>query len=577
MKIRQGIGASDGIAIAKVYKLSTPVFSIPQTTIKAQEVVNELAKVKAAFLVAKEQIAEIKAIANQKLGKEQGDIFQAHIEILNDPMLYSQIETGIKKNFKNALDAISDAFQATYDLFLSLQDSYFRERAADIKDIRNRVLAIMTKTPLPNLLTINSDVIIIAEDLSPSQTSLLDKKYIKGFATNVGGRTSHVAIISRTLEIPSVVGLKTITNDVKHGEEIMLDGQAGIVAWNLSVADREQFLNKKRQFDEEKRMLLQYLAPKAITTDHHEVIVCANIGTPADMSGVKQYGGKGVGLFRTEFLYMNGNEWPNEEVQYEAYKSVVSLANNELVIIRTLDIGGDKDLPYFNFPKEMNPFLGCRAIRFTLNQPEIFKTQLRALLRASAHGKIGIMFPMVATVNELQKVKALLATCAAELQKENTPFGKPLVGIMIEIPSAAMLADILSKHVDFFSIGTNDLIQYSFAADRMSKAVSYLYQPLNPALLRLIKITIDGGQLNNVWTGMCGEMAGEPLAIPLLLGLGLKEFSMSAPAMLKAKYMISKLNYQECKKIANIAISLDSEVAVNSLVKSFLDKQNIKY
>lgn len=577
MKIRQGIGASDGIAIAKVYKLSTPVFSIPQTTIKAQEVVNELAKVKAAFLVAKEQIAEIKAIANQKLGKEQGDIFQAHIEILNDPMLYSQIETGIKKNFKNALDAISDAFQATYDLFLSLQDPYFRERAADIKDIRTRVLAIMTKTPLPNLLTINSDVIIIAEDLSPSQTSLLDKKYIKGFATNVGGRTSHVAIISRTLEIPSVVGLKTITNDVQHGEEIMLDGQAGIVAWNLSATDREQFLNKKRQFDDEKKMLLQYLAPKAITTDHHEVIVCANIGTPADMSGVKQYGGKGVGLFRTEFLYMNGNEWPNEEVQYEAYKSVVSLANNELVIIRTLDIGGDKDLPYFNFPKEMNPFLGCRAIRFTLNQPEIFKTQLRALLRASAHGKIGIMFPMVATVNELQKVKALLATCAAELQKENTPFGKPLMGIMIEIPSAAMLADILSKHVDFFSIGTNDLIQYSFAADRMSKAVSYLYQPLNPALLRLIKITIDGGQLNNVWTGMCGEMAGEPLAIPLLLGLGLKEFSMSAPAMLKAKYMISKLNYQECKKIANIAISLDSEVAVNSLVKSFLDKQNIKY
>lgn len=577
MKIRQGIGASDGIAIAKVYKLSTPVFSIPQTTIKAQEVVNELAKVKAAFLVAKEQIAEIKAIANQKLGKEQGDIFQAHIEILNDPMLFSQIETGIKKNFKNALDAISDAFQATYDLFLSLQDPYFRERAADIKDIRTRVLAIMTKTPLPNLLTINSDVIIIAEDLSPSQTSLLDKKYIKGFATNVGGRTSHVAIISRTLEIPSVVGLKTITNDVQHGEEIILDGQAGIVAWNLSATDREQFLNKKRQFDDEKKMLLQYLAPKAITTDHHEVIVCANIGTPADMSGVKQYGGKGVGLFRTEFLYMNGNEWPNEEVQYEAYKSVVSLANNELVIIRTLDIGGDKDLPYFNFPKEMNPFLGCRAIRFTLNQSEIFKTQLRALLRASAHGKIGIMFPMVATVNELQKVKTLLATCAAELQKENTPFGKPLVGIMIEIPSAAMLADILSKHVDFFSIGTNDLIQYSFAADRMSKAVSYLYQPLNPALLRLIKITIDGGQLNNVWTGMCGEMAGEPLAIPLLLGLGLKEFSMSAPAMLKAKYMISKLNYQECKKIANIAISLDSEVAVNSLVKSFLDKQNIKY
>lgn len=577
MKIRQGIGASDGIAIAKVYKLSTPVFSIPQTTIKAQEVVNELAKVKAAFLVAKEQIAEIKAIANQKLGKEQGDIFQAHIEILNDPMLYSQIETGIKKHFKNALDAISDAFQATYDLFLSLQDPYFRERAADIKDIRTRVLAIMTKTPLPNLLTINSDVIIIAEDLSPSQTSLLDKKYIKGFATNVGGRTSHVAIISRTLEIPSVVGLKTITNDVQHGEEIILDGQAGIVAWNLSATDREQFLNKKRQVDEEKKMLLQYLAPKAITTDHHEVIVCANIGTPADMSGVKQYGGKGVGLFRTEFLYMNGNEWPNEEVQYEAYKSVVSLANNELVIIRTLDIGGDKDLPYFNFPKEMNPFLGCRAIRFTLNQPEIFKTQLRALLRASAHGKIGIMFPMIATVNELQKVKTLLATCAAELQKENTPFGKPLVGIMIEIPSAAMLADILSKHVDFFSIGTNDLIQYSFAADRMSKAVSYLYQPLNPALLRLIKITIDGGQLNNVWTGMCGEMAGEPLAIPLLLGLGLKEFSMSAPGMLKAKYMISKLNYQECKKIANIAISLDSEVAVNSLVKSFLDKQNIKY
>ncbi|WP_027119583.1 phosphoenolpyruvate--protein phosphotransferase [[Mycoplasma] testudinis] len=577
MQTKQGIGASDGIAIAKAYKLETPVFEISQAKIKKSQVKQEIQKVQSAFAKAAEQLKEVKEIATKKLGEEQGNIFQAHIEMINDPTLMAQITEAIENNLKNAVLATDEAFEKTHELFLSLSDQYFRERAADIKDIKTRVLAIMTDTELPDLLTINSDVIIIAEDLSPSQTSLLDKKYIKGFATNIGGRTSHVAIISRTLEIPSVVGLKTITKDVAQNQEIVIDGHGGVVGWDLSESDKKEYLQKQAKFLEEKEVLLQFVKPVAITKDGHEVSVAVNIGTPDDMAGAKQYGAKGVGLFRTEFLYMHASEWPNEEVQFEAYKSVLEQANNELVVMRTLDIGGDKTLNYYTFPKEMNPFLGYRAIRLTLDQPEIFKTQLKALLRASAFGKLGIMFPMVATVDELKKAKALLQVCREELTAQKVKFGKPLVGIMVEIPSAAVLADVLGKHCDFFSIGTNDLIQYSFAADRMSKSVSYLYQPLNPSLLRLIKNTIDGANLNGIWTGMCGEMAGEPLAVPLLLGLGLKEFSMSAPSMLKAKYIISKLNYPDCQKLAEQAIRLGTAEAVGALVENFLKKHKINF
>lgn len=575
MKLFKGIGASDGIAIAKVYKLIIPEFKIPKDLIKKTEISKNRQLIEKAFQKANTQLCEIKEIAYKKMGNEQANIFQAHIEMLNDPTIKTQIEDEINKNLKNALLAVDTVFKKTYDTFAALADPYFKERAADIKDIRTRVLAILTNTAMPDLLRINEDVIIVADDLAPSQTSLLDKKYVKGFVTNIGGRTSHAAIIARTLEIPAILGLKNITEETKNNELIAIDGHEGVVASKLVDLDIKKWKKQQLDFEKSRKELNKFVKPVAITKDKHEVIVCANIGTPEDMVGANQYGAKGVGLFRTEFLYMNSNNWPDEEVQYQAYKKVVESAKKELVIIRTLDIGGDKTLPYYQFPKEANPFLGYRAIRLTLDQKDIFKAQLRALLRAASFGKIGVMFPMVATLDELLASKKVLAECEKELKKEKVKFGKLLVGIMIEIPSAAILADLLSKHVDFFSIGTNDLIQYSFAADRMSKSVSYLYQPLNPSLLRLIKMVIDGGSKNNVWTGMCGEMAGDILAIPILLGLGLHEFSMSAPSMLKAKKIISSLSYKECKILAKNVINLENESEVKKVVISFLKKQKI--
>lgn len=575
MKLFKGIGASDGIAIAKVYKLIIPEFKIPKDLIKKTEVNKNKQLIEEAFQKANSQLCEIKEIAYKKMGNEQANIFQAHIEMLNDPTIKTQIEDEVEKNLKNALLAVDTVFKKAYDTFAALADPYFKERAADIKDIRTRVLAILTKTAMPDLLRINQDVIIVADDLAPSQTSLLDKKYVKGFVTNIGGRTSHAAIISRTLEIPAILGLKNITEETKNNELIAIDGHEGVVASKLTESDIKKWKQQQLSFQKSQKELSKFVKPVAITKDKHEVIVCANIGTPEDMTGAIQYGAKGVGLFRTEFLYMNSNNWPDEEVQYQAYKKVVELAKKELVIIRTLDIGGDKTLPYYQFPKEANPFLGYRAIRLTLDQKNIFKTQLRALLRAASFGQIGVMFPMVATLDELLASKKLLAECEKELKKEKIKFGKLLVGIMIEIPSAAILADLLSKHVHFFSIGTNDLIQYSFAADRMSKSVSYLYQPLNPSLLRLIKMVIEGGSKNKVWTGMCGEMAGDILAIPILLGLGLHEFSMSAPSMLKAKKIISSLSYKECKVLAKNVINLENESEVKKVVLSFLKKHKI--
>lgn len=575
MKLFKGIGASDGIAIAKVYKLIIPEFKIPKDLIKKTEVNKNKQLIEKAFQKANSQLCEIKEIAYKKMGNEQANIFQAHIEMLNDPTIKTQIEDEVNKNFKNALFAVDTVFKKTYETFATLADPYFKERAADIKDIRTRVLAILTNTAMPDLLRINQDVIIVADDLAPSQTSLLDKKYVKGFVTNIGGRTSHAAIIARTLEIPAILGLKNITEETKNNELIAIDGHDGVVASKLIESDIKKWKKQQLNFEKSQKELSKFVKPVAITKDKHEVIVCANIGTPEDMAGAIQYGAKGVGLFRTEFLYMNSNNWPDEEVQYQAYKKVVESAKKELVIIRTLDIGGDKTLPYYQFPKEANPFLGYRAIRLTLDQKNIFKTQLRALLRAASFGKIGVMFPMVATLDELLASKKLLAECERELKKEKIKYGKLLVGIMIEIPSAAILADLLSKHVHFFSIGTNDLIQYSFAADRMSKSVSYLYQPLNPSLLRLIKMVIDGGSKNKVWTGMCGEMAGDILAIPVLLGLGLHEFSMSAPSMLKAKKIISSLSYKECKILAKNVINLENENEVKKTVISFLKKHKI--
>ncbi|AHB99403.1 phosphoenolpyruvate-protein phosphotransferase [Mycoplasmoides gallisepticum S6] len=575
MKKYEGIGASNGVAIAKAYVLKAPVFNFDNNKIKPTEVEDTITKIKQAFDKSSEQLRELRTIALKNLGEEIAVVFDGHINIVNDPMLFDQISQEVKEHLANAPTAVSKIYDQTKAMFEGIEDVYLKERASDIGDVKKRILSNLLNVALPDLLAINQEVIIIADDLTPSETSLLNKQYVKGFATNIGGRTSHSAIMARTLEIPAVLSLKTITETLKHDQLICIDGNKGVVYSDLSEADITSLKQDQQRYNESQAKLKKYLPPKAVTLDGHETIVAVNIGKPIDLLKGNDYGAKGVGLFRTEFLYMDSANWPDEETQFNAYKQALDYANNETVIIRTLDIGGDKKLNYYQFPEEMNPFLGFRAIRFTNQNPDIFKAQLRALLRAAKFGSLGIMFPMIANLEELFKAKEILEEAKKELDQRKVEYGKPLVGIMIEIPSAAVMSDVLAKYVDFFSIGTNDMIQYSFAVDRMSKDVNYLYQPLNPALLRIVKMTIDGGLKHNVWTGMCGEMAGEPLAIPILLGMGLKEFSMSASSMLKAKELINNLKYSDCKELVNQVINLESEEEVVKKVKEFLAKNNL--
>ena len=440
-------------------------------------------------------------------------------------------------------------------MFESMDDDYFRERAADIKDVTYRLNCNLAGVEIPNLATLSEPVVIAAKDLTPSDTGSLNKEFAKGFVTEMGGRTSHSAIMARSLEIPAVVGCKGILTEAKSGDVILLDALKGEVVINPSEEEVKEATERQQAFLEEKEALKALKDAESISTDGHKVELVGNIGSVQDVEGVLANGGEGVGLFRTEFLYMQSQEdFPDEETQFEAYKAVLEAMNGKKVVIRTLDIGGDKKLNYYTFEEEMNPFLGVRAVRFCLMRKDIFRVQLRALLRASAYGQLAIMFPMIATVKEFREAKALYDEERAKLIAEGIPVGD-------------VLADRLAKEVDFFSIGTNDLIQYSMAADRMSQNVSYLYQPLNPSILRLVKMAIDGAHKEGKWCGMCGEMAGDELAAPVLLGLGLDEFSMSATSILRARKMINNLSYEEMRKLALEAVDLDTMDEVVELIE----------
>lgn len=442
-----------------------------------------------------------------------------------------------------------------------------RERAADIRDVSKRVLAHLLGVELPNPSMIDESVVIIGNDLTPSDTAQLNKEFVQGFVTNIGGRTSHSAIMSRSLEIAAVVGTKSITHEVKQGDMVIVDGITGDVIIDPTEDELIAYQNKRERFFEDKKELQKLRDAETVTVDGEHAELAANIGTPDDLYGVMENGAEGIGLYRTEFLYMGRDQMPTEDEQFEAYKKVLETMKDKRVVVRTLDIGGDKELPYLNLPKEMNPFLGYRAIRLCLDQQDIFRTQLRALLRASAYGKLNIMFPMVATIKEFRDAKAILLEEKDKLTSEGQEVADDIeVGIMVEIPSTAALADIFAKEVDFFSIGTNDLIQYTMAADRMSERVSYLYQPYNPAILRLVKQVIEASHKEGKWTGMCGEMAGDETAIPLLLGLGLDEFSMSATSILKARRQINGLSKNEMAELANRAINCATQDEVKELV-----------
>ena len=569
----QGIAASDGIAIAKVYTLTEPDLTVTKVTVEDSE--KEVSRLDDALAASIKDVELIKETALKNLGEEEAQVFDAHLMVLSDPELIGQVKDNITSNKVNAESALKEVTDMFISIFAGMEDNpYMQERAADIRDVSKRILAHLLGVKIPSPATIKDEVIIVAADLTPSDTAQLNRQYVKAFVTDIGGRTSHSAIMARSLEIPAIVGTKEVTSTAKDGDIIIVDGLTGDVFLNPSEEVIAEYRAKAEAFAAQQAEWEKLKDSKTYTKDGHQVELAANIGTPKDLEGVVNNGAEGVGLYRTEFLYMDSHDMPTEEDQFEAYKAVLEGMNGKPVVVRTMDIGGDKELPYLPLPHEMNPFLGYRAIRISLNEPEMFRTQLRALLRASVYGKLRIMFPMIATLNDFRGAKALLEEEKTKLIAEGVAVSDDIqVGIMIEIPAAAVLAHQFAKEVDFFSIGTNDLIQYTMAADRMNERVSYLYQPYNPSILTLIKHVIDSAHKEGKWAGMCGEMAGDQTAVPLLVGLGLDEFSMSASSVLKTRSLIAKLTLSDMQALADKAINECATVQeVEALVEEAVSK-----
>lgn len=569
----KGIAASDGIAIARVYTLTEPDLSFTKKAVEDSD--SEIKRLEEALSTSVKEVELIRQTALQNLGEEEAQVFDAHLMVLGDPELIGQVKDAITSQKVNAEAALKEVTDMFINIFASMEDNpYMQERAADIRDVSERVLANLLGVKVPSPATIKDEVIIVAKDLTPSDTAQLNRKYVKAFVTDIGGRTSHSAIMARSLEIPAIVGTKEITSLAKDGDMIIIDGLSGEVYLNPSEELIASYRQKAVDFAAQQAEWEKLKDSETFTKDGKQVELAANIGTPKDLEGVISNGAEGVGLYRTEFLYMDSHEMPTEESQFEAYKAVLEGMNGKPVVVRTMDIGGDKELPYLPLPHEMNPFLGYRAIRISLNEPEMFRTQLRALLRASVYGKLRIMFPMIATLNDFRGAKALLEEEKAKLIAEGIAVSEDIqVGIMIEIPAAAVLAHQFAKEVDFFSIGTNDLIQYTMAADRMNERVSYLYQPYNPSILTLVKHVIDSAHKEGKWAGMCGEMAGDQTAVPLLVGLGLDEFSMSASSILKTRSLISKLTLADMQVLADKAINECATVEeVEALVEEAVSK-----
>ncbi|MCG6171360.1 phosphoenolpyruvate--protein phosphotransferase [Anoxybacillus sp. LAT_35] len=566
MKRLQGIAASNGIAIAKAYRLEHPDLTVEKQTI--ENPAEQISRFQQALAKAKEELEVIQAHALKELGEDKAAIFSAHLLVLSDPELVQAVEQKIEQERVNAEFALHEVASMFIAMFEAMDNEYMKERAADIRDVTKRVLAHLLGVTISNPSMITEEVVIIAEDLTPSDTAQLNRKYVKGFTTDIGGRTSHSAIMARSMEIPAVVGTKEATAVIQNGDIVIIDGIDGEVIVNPTEETIAEYEQKRAAFAAQKAEWAKLVHEKTTTSDGHHVELAANIGTPNDVEGVLANGAEGIGLYRTEFLYMGRNELPTEDEQFEAYKTVLEKMEGKPVVVRTLDIGGDKELPYLDLPKEMNPFLGFRAVRLCLDMQEMFRTQLRALLRASVYGNLKVMFPMIATLDEFRQAKAILLEEKEKLVAEGVAVSDDIeVGMMVEIPAAAVLADQFAKEVDFFSIGTNDLIQYTMASDRMNERVSYLYQPYNPAILRLIYNVIEAAHKEGKWVGMCGEMAGEQLAVPILLAFGLDEFSMSATSILRVRSQLKKLSKQEAERVKDHILSLATAEEVVRFVK----------
>ena len=575
-KTLKGIAASDGIAVAPAYLLVEPDLSFSKTSVS--DVDAEVARFKKVVEESTKELEKVRDKAKESLGPEEAQVFDAHLLFLSDPEFTGAIETEIKDQKINAEAALDETAQKFITIFEGMTDNaYMQERAADVRDVSKRLMAHLLGKKLPDPAAIDHEVVVVAYDLTPSDTAQLNKKYVKGFVTDVGGRTAHSAIMARSLEIPAVVGTETITKDVKDGDMLIADGLDGDAIINPTDAQIEEYTKKGEAFAKQKEEWKKLKNEPSVTANGKKFIIAANIGTPNDMKGVKENGAEAIGLYRTEFLYMDSKDFPSEEAQFDAYKKVIEDMDGKQTIIRTCDIGGDKHLDYWDLPEEMNPFLGVRAIRLSMQYKDIFRTQLRALLRASAYGPLGIMFPMIGTLAELREAKQILAEEKDKLAKEGVKIGDDLqVGMMIEVPAAAVLADQFAKEVDFFSIGTNDLIQYTMAADRGNDNVSYLYQPYNPSVLRLIKHTIDCAHENGIWCGMCGEAAGDNTMFPILLSMGLDEYSMSATSILRIRSLMKKINTEDIKELANKACFVSETADENKkLVEETMKKLNI--
>ena len=571
----QGISGSRGVAVGNVYRYIQEEIVIPDYTVAEDKVEEEIGKFAAAMAATLKQLDTIRQKALDEMGPEEAAIFEAHMQIAQDPSLSDGIKSLVESSHTNVVAATAQTIETFANIFLGMEDAYMRERGADIKDIGDRLMRNMLGMNPRGLSHISGEVILVAQDLAPSDTASLDKNVVKGIVTAAGGPTSHAAIMARTLEIPAVMGVGDIESFV-DGDKAVVLGTDGIVEMNPSDADWDEYTNQAAAFQEELKRLRESANLEATTTDGHHVELFGNIGKAKDAKNALTMGAQGIGLYRTEFLYMENDELPAEDVQFEEYKKVAQDMKGKPVIIRTMDIGGDKELKCLDLPSEMNPFLGYRAIRISLNRPDIFKVQLRALLRASAFGDIHIMYPMIASVEEVKQANAMLDECKEELTAEGKEFNKDIkVGIMIEVPAAAVISPILAKYVDFFSIGTNDLCQYTLAVDRMNEAIGSLYQPLHPGVLRLIKHVIDASHEQGKFTGMCGELAGDPVATMILLGLGLDEFSMTASSIPLIKNILRSVSKAECEEVANKALTMDTAEEITGYAKSVLIEKGL--
>ena len=572
----KGLGVSPGIGIGKAFIIDKKSMNIEKIHVNDTDM--EITRFRDAIEVGKIQLNELYMKTLEEVGEKEAQIFKSHEMMLEDETFASEVEIKIKNEKVNAVYALNETSNTYIKLFENIEDEYLRERAEDIKDVMTRVIKILLGIKTTDYSRIEKNSVIIAKDLTPSDTAQIDKNNVSAMITEMGGKTSHAAIIARIMGIPTVVGLENILNKIKDNDIIICDGKSGKVLINPNEKQLKYYTQKQSKQEEIENELKKQINLPTVTKDGYKVSLSANIGTPRDVDMVLENDAEGIGLFRSEFIFMNREFQPTEEEQFEEYKEVLARMGNKPVIIRTLDIGGDKNVPYIDIPKEMNPFLGYRAIRLCLGNVEVFRTQLRAILRASVYGNVKIMFPMIATMKELKDAKKILEEAKKELKKNNIPFKDNIeIGIMIEIPSAAIISDLLAREVDFFSIGTNDLIQYTLAVDRMNSKLSHLYSQYHPALLRLIKGIIENGHKAGIWVGMCGEAAGDPKLIPIFLGMGLDEYSMNAPSILNSRYIIRSLKKKEMEQIAENTLNMENAVEVEDYLSCLFADENENY